>query len=591
MQLHILQRQYQPGSDFDPRPNAVQKWLEHLPVTNVGETTRLLYRALCEMNAQDLALQTRYKALELLRPSVCYVLEAMKKHIVGQSFPLPEKARKVAHLSQELLGELGDGYKIVIMQEIANGGHRDAGCLTTAIQRTLRSMGHQLLKAYQIYAPYPQGVWADIHQLYEYARRHDLHLQEIEDAHDPFPGSSSIENIYKQILLLALACPYRMRQGEVEQVYAKLTDWAAHSQLQPLVPQQPANGLFVVDLNIDEPPTYLVLRQQGGDAGRSLLLDSADLAEDIRQALADKRDHKPGNTLTENALRRLMLAWGVMPKRRFSRNKQHAKVSVAMGLSATHYFVGGEAAFSPAGGAPDDTDYEPRPQFQAEPIHAEQGQTPPLWELEPGIQEVGAIHATAASNSFISTSIQPEEPEGYDAREWKMINVSAGGYCLLWDSLENSRAQVGELVGLREQDEPDSFHWRLGVIRWMKSNTGLELGVQMLSPGAVAVGARPYPATSSEPHFTRALLLPEIPSLAQPATLLMPSPPFRLGGDAIVYSHGREVKVKLTKLVENTGTFAQFQFTTLETGKRKEPTETTQRSATDSEFDDLWDSI
>jgi hypothetical protein len=105
------------------------------------------------------------------------------------------------------------------------------------------------------------------------------------------------------------------------------------------------------------------------------------------------------------------------------------------------------------------------------------------------------------------------------------------------------------------------------------------------------VGARPYPATSQEPQFSRALLLPEIRALEQPATLLLTSPPFRTGGTAIVNSHGRDVKVKLHKMVENTGSFAQFQFVTLtdNSSPAKNPFQEEQEPTPAAELDEVWD--
>jgi len=47
-------------------------------------------------------------------------------------------------------------------------------------------------------------------------------------------------------------------------------------------------------------------------------------------------------------LRQLMLVWGVMPKRRYSRARYHSQIIVSMGLSSFHYFVSGEFAFNPA---------------------------------------------------------------------------------------------------------------------------------------------------------------------------------------------------------------------------------------------------
>jgi hypothetical protein len=177
------------------------------------------------------------------------------------------------------------------------------------------------------------------------------------------------------------------------------------------------------------------------------------------------------------------------------------------------------------------------------------------------------------------------------AQGWKMVNVSAGGYCLLWDNPETTRAQVGELLGIREESDPDTFHWRLGVIRWLKfaEKRGLELGVQMLSPGAVGIAARPERKTHTKnKNYTRGLLLPEIAPIQQRATLLLPSPPFKIGDTAVANCHGKDVRVKLTKLVENTGSFAQFQFEPLgEIEQQKRQSPLTTRKPRD--FDDIWD--
>lgn len=592
MQLHIQQRKPRENSSFDANPAAVARWVETLPVVNIGETARRLYEALGDLGQQDLSPAQRFKALELLRPQVFYVLDALKKHIVGQSFPLGDKARKVARLARELLRELGDGYKILVLEEVAGRGRRDTRTLTISLHRAMHCLAQLLLKAYQAYAPHPEGVWSDIHQLYRYSEAQELHRTPVQVEVPEGALPSSIETLYKQILLLALACPYRMRHGEAEEVQARLERWAEHSRLSPMALPGQHPGLFMSHLASDEPPIYRSLRHGGENDVLCRALDTTELAEDIRAALSTLPEEQPIPTPLQHTLRRLMLAWGVMPKRRFSRSQHSARVSVAMGLATTHYFVSGEAAFSPAAGNLGDAGYQEPPRFQAEPVSSERGRAPDAWELEPVPQHQDTPLQTPRPHRVeIPTGLDVTAEPDFQSHDWHMINVSAGGYCLLWDRQENSRAQVGELVGIRELDDPDLFHWRLGVVRWMKSNTGLELGVQMLSPGAVAVGARPYPAISQNPQFSRALLLPEIHALQQPATLLLSAPPFRVGGSAIINSHGREVKVKLHKMVENTGSFAQFQFVTLEETERatKNPFQEEEGPVTASDLDEVWE--
>lgn len=116
----------------------------------------------------------------------------------------------------------------------------------------------------------------------------------------------------------------------------------------------------------------------------------------------------------------------------------------------------------------------------------------------------------------------------------------------------------------------------------------MQLGVQMLSPGAVAVAALLENSSKADEKYMRGLLLPEVASIQQQATLLLPSPPFKAGDIARVNCQGKNIRVKLTKLVENTGSFAQFQFCSL--GEVSEPTVVKPvKTAKPTDFDDVWE--
>jgi hypothetical protein len=501
---------------------------------------------------------------------------------------------------------------VLVMEQIAGIGRKDKKLLITAIHRAVKQLSLVLLKAYQVYEPYPDGVWLELHSLYRYAENNNLHRSKVVEDQHPTRMPSTIADAYKQILLLALACPYRIRHGESEAVYAALEQWAPFSHLQPVDDVQ--GGLFATNLDADQPPSYLVLRDANENRNTCRVLNTQRLSEKVRQALAERASAgartKPG-MLRENTLRHLMLAWGVMPKRRFSRVKDHSQVIVAMGLSSIHYFVSGEVAFNDAAIGPDcynDLGATPGPHlqkpahFHAYRTHEDTGKQPDVWEMnyriegEPDPSNIELAVARAAADIQLDTS--------HCTQSWKMINVSAGGYCMLWDNPETTRAQVGELLGIREESDPDTFHWRLGVIRWLKyeEKRGLELGVQMLSPGAVAIAARMDTKTRSknkvrastragapgDEDYTRGLLLPEIASIQQRATLLLPSPPFNVGDTAIANCHGKDVGVKLTRLVENTGSFAQFQFESLgEIQAPKRPL--VAKNLKPKDFDDVWE--
>lgn len=570
-------------------------------MANIGETSKLLYEALTDLNHQDIPGQQRLKTLELLYQPVHYVTENLKKHFVGQPLPLAESNLKIAHLSREITHALATGYKVLVMEQIAGIGRKDKKLLITAMHRSVRLLGQVLLRAYQVYEPYPDSVWLELHSLYRYAEGNRLHKNKVLDESTPRRRTSTLTDAYKQVLLLALACPYRLRQNEVEEIYHALEDWSQYSDLRTV--GEDGDALFAVNLDCDQPPTYLVLRNCAEIRSTRRLLDTGRLAEQLRKALTERREPLSATSLRQvrtNTLRRLMLAWGVMPKRRFSRAKEHSQIIATMGLSSIHYFVSGEVAFNDAAVAPNcHSDlgigasaprFQDHARFQAESPGDEVGRLPDVWEMDYHIEGEALPSSTERAVARAASGVIHIDPS-HAAQSWKMVNVSAGGYCLLWDNPATTRAQVGELLGIREESDPDTFHWRLGIIRWLKfaEKRGLELGVQMLSPGAVAVAARADKKTraKNEGH-TRGLLLPEIASIQQRSTLLLPSPPFRVGDTTIVNCHGKDVRVKLSKLVENTGSFAQFQFESLGEIRqvtRKKPGKTPKPK----DFDDIWD--
>jgi len=297
-----------------------------------------------------------------------------------------------------------------------------------------------------------------------------------------------------------------------------------------------------------------------------------------------------------------MLAWGVMPRRRYSRVRDHAQVVVAMGLASIHYFVSGEVAFNNASvshecsnelGTTAGPAFNDQAEFKPRDLEIDQGKLPDIWEMDAakyhleGDERMSSTEvavARAAAGAHIDTS--------HSTHSWKMVNVSAGGYCLLWDNPETTRAQVGELVGIRENSDPNTFHWRLGVIRWLKfvKKRGLELGVQMLSPGAVGLAARLESSSRvKNQDFTRGLLLPEITTIQQAATLLLPSPPFMPGDVAVINCHGKDVRVRLTQLLENTGSFAQFRFESLGEVLQPKSLHASSRGSKKPDFDDIWE--
>ena len=179
----------------------------------------------------------------------------------------------------------------------------------------------------------------------------------------------------------------------------------------------------------------------------------------------------------------------------------------------------------------------------------------------------------------------------YD-KHWQIVNISSGGYCLRWNSTSPSRAQIGEPVALREKEPNGKDIWRVGVIRWMQfiRKSGLEIGVQVLSPKVYAASAQRSHRPQEEPFDC--LMLPGIKPLKQPASVLLPAHAFKAGDKLRIVVEEQQSEIRLNSIREHTGSFTQFQFTSLVEADRAAQEQKRKASGKNKdEYDEIWSSL
>ncbi|HYQ72485.1 MAG TPA: hypothetical protein VET88_11245 [Gammaproteobacteria bacterium] len=561
-----LPRRIKPGRlSFNTSAPAVQAWVDDLPLLNTDKTLAMVSSALDQINTLDIPPQQRHETLELLSTSVMCITDALRKAFLGKQLPLQENSLQQAIQVIELCNRMACGYRIVV----DDAGSIDAQrrLLGTAIHRAIRYLSEVMLTNYQIYVQYPAGLWGIIHALFGLAEELRLSTQLFTDNTLHTTSSSSIETIYKQGLLLSLACPYRLRQNEIHYVYNGLLDWARASRLYQASKTQKL-GLFAVNLRADLPPAYRALREDLQTNGNWRILDTSEMAHRMQQAISGKARSTGRATGLGDAqtMQRLMLAWGVMPKRKFSRYRKDASIRLVMGMNAIHRLAGTPAV-----------EKEDVQNGIAETIRDHQYLQDPTFERATRVnlsdgREIGAVQGSGTSDQLLRGAYSASGSGTNPVEVWKMENISAGGFCLLWDSESASCAQVGELVAILSHEENDNDTRQLGVIRWMKFTPahGLELGIQLLSPGAMAVWAYICEDDPRPSNKLQGVLLPEIKALRQPASLLLPSLPFRVGCISTLQYQGTTEAIILTRQIENTGAFAQYNFTPAEQATRSD---------------------
>ena len=551
MELQLPQRSKPGKQSFNTNREAVRTWIDGLPLVNTVKSLELIAAALEEINQLDLPVQNRLEVLESFVTPVISVTNALKKLYLGKPLPLEDINLGRATRVLDLYNRMATGYRILVSDLDAKGG--PDSILATALHRALRYLCEILLNNYQIYVQYPDGLWKTIHTLYVQAERHGITSRSVTDITLPSPEQSSIETIYKQILLLSLACPYRLRQNEMHHVYRALVVWVGSSHLYH-VNDVEARGLFATNLQSDEPPIYCTLKEGNFTEGQWRVLDTTGIADRMRAVLSEQSAATSNRPTTDNTgtLQRLMLTWGVMPKRRFSRYKKDAQIKLVVGLDSIHRLIaepvneqsGNDTGISEA---IDDSQYLQDPTIERETSFS----TEPSPDKQRNFTD-NLLQGAYSVNTSTEQNIE----------SWKMCDMSAGGYCLLWDSDSASSARVGELVALTGEEENNPNNWQLGVIRWMKftEEHGLELGIQMLSPGARAISAFVCKDNINTGDKIQGILLPEIKALKQQATLLLPSLPFRTGYSSTIEDAGKTEKIQLTRQLENTGSFSQYHY-------------------------------
>ncbi len=591
--LSVPNRQKPDKGAFSIRPRKVEQWIEGLPKANLGETARQVYQVLIETNQLDLPHQERTRFLESLREVVQYITDSMRKHFIGVAYPLPEKNQKIAAATREILIAMTTGYKIGIEDSLrSNYLFQDKKQLALLVHRAISYTGQTLLTSYQIYAPYPQKLWAEMHKLYSYAESHKLNRMTIPDYQHMYVDKSSIKAEYQRHLLLWLTSPYRLRQGEVTKVYHTLERWVKYCNLvKPAQPDDPAaDGQFGINLGKDQPPCPINQSNFTCPPANCRVLQTEKLAERLRHDIQKVEDvvtttltgiDMGRQDLSHDLLRRLSIAWRIETKRGFPRTNKHEDVQVAIGLSAIHLFLTDHHEESQH--IPNDP-FAHRAEFESSMVKSLSDENPDVWNMVyPDGKDVDLTKIVTEELAVAGESpAKTDRPPVYSAQDsqkhaeaslgsWLIINESASGYCLEYADGNSTKAQVGELVGIRRRNNEHSWKWGIGVIRWMKFNAQqeMQLGIEMLNPDAAAIGLRTAASESGEYNYQRSLLLPEIKAIKHPATLITAPVPWRVGNKLLLRILDKDVRVALTESVQNTGLFAQFQFEFLETDKAK----------------------
>jgi len=501
----------------------------------------------------------------------------------------------------------------------------DRKLLVIALHRALYYLGRVMLQTTLIYSPWPRNLWKDLNSLFAFAQQNRVHQVPIKMKLDDEEDISTIEDNYKALLIFAASTPYRMRQNHLLQLYKEARNWAPATELSIAEHETSSTGRFNINLLADEPPVHNALRSPA--SGRHVLVLDVrsllkQLREDFESAPLDNNLDLQGSKrmLGRPLLRQLIIAWNQPPERRFVRTRLNFELNVLCGLQALYESIA-EPLNKPTGlteqpiqtpspepqfptGASSPSPYPLSPDSALGTLSGDNLSLAPLGD--------GSLGGDSLSNdSYLNITQGPqselnddwtEEPSGgggsAEKRATSLVttrNESAGGYCIHWSSAENvPKVKVGELVGVASATQRKQFS--LGVVRWMRLHAGkqLDLGLQVISNNVEAAQLRTANAQASRrsanpPVNCLLLQVADNDPSSDVASVILNNVSFPVGTNLLLSHRGRERMIRLTKLIEFSSAFAQFQFAYADhrAEAETEPSEGNGRNR----FDDLWNNL
>jgi hypothetical protein len=499
----------EPGSGLNIaiKPKQIDAWLARLPYANPSEAATELTDYLATCVRTRVAGDRLDDLLERILPTADTLLDTLKEKYSAEGLPLPPNRQQAAELASRLMLEIGYICKLIILER-ANKRFQLFG--SKPVDRHLYILMLALRQVMEIsldtHQNPPAGIWQDIHQTYDYALASGF----ARGIPAGFADGLSVEDLYKAMLLLILADPFRIPKEELAPTKVIVEQLCELAELVPATDARRHGSAYAIDSDSDSPVIVMSRDSKVDESKWHLLLNTTQLVKRLSLMASQyaknsgvvQKEHPntPADLAHLELLHRLKMHWGGSVQRLGARHPRYesTRYEVCFGLTAIHK------------------------------------------RLEMG-------------NNNLLNSPLPSEARSHTCQ---LVNDSVGGLSLAKDRPIGFRLRIGELVAVRHRQ---ADQWGIGVVRWFRATrTGKAIfGIQLLAPRALGIRLKRHDNGEHLP----ALWLPATPSLRQGETLLAQAGRLSLGLEVSFTDESDcQRNVSLDKLAEFTSTIETFRF-------------------------------
>lgn len=536
------------------KPKSFRHWLMGLPAGNAKKSSQLVLQQLKIINQSRYPFSERSQLLDALRPTIRQLCLSLKQPLKRAQLPLSQENILTAHLIQNLLCEMAHGYKLIAneLMEKTTLKENDQLLLRESIYLSIQYLARRVIESYLIYASPQYDVWRELHQLYSFAEYEGIQNEPIDDPYPdyPLPIQYTIDLVYKRIVLVSLSAPYHLMQNEVEDIFYLVSAWTSVCEISDLEKKH-ISDQYGVDFATDMSPRYIPSSMEWQPVdGRIIDIDEVKtrLNNHTRKILRfnidddDFSEEEPPSSLKERQQRDMLLrltdAWHSSLARESAREDRGAKLRMALGLNACHFYCSNKALFTPE------------------------------------MDELRLISNNENKQTTVFANIYREalhkdrihESSSYPISPWQQHNISHTGIAISCDdSCQDMNVKVGEIISYLFESKT-GLRWQIGIVRWMHVNeeNNIDMGIMNLSNSAVPIAVKALGGLGKGTDYFRSLLVPKQVSINQLRSVIVPAMLYDIGTVLSVNMKTKLFYIKLTHLIISSGNVAMFEFDVLD---------------------------
>lgn len=479
-------------------PATCEQWLSKLQFTNLHAVHSLLRTQIDEFNRFPMRVLDRLNTLEKLRETVAIVQADYAKKLIAKKLPLSDEEFAILTAITGLWHGMLTGYQRCL-QDFMEGDtqlekHGVLLCHRFLLYGSLQIIEH-LRSGYE----FDGALWQQLHTLYSFTEGNGLQHEKISDALHGSGLPISCHTMYAKMLLTCHAKPAELTRAQLQLLDRWLTQWTQVITIERrcIVSKGDAPPLAV---NLSGNKGLQDLQQVAqSDQMRYLAMVPISKLLRVKSILLQQGQSPQQLELGEEFygvdcvafLHQLLHVWcDGSSDRSAERHNVTMSAKLASGYDAIYAYIANKPFKSSGSSTDNDT----------------------------------AAHKQIATigHTFTETNL----PDIDNLESWTIENESILGARLLRENKEGERIGNNQLMALRTKD---AHAFMLGIVSWrsVTQDGRLRMGMQYF-PGVAQACTLKIKGTGSSPEKpSPALLLPAMPSLKIPASLIIPRDAFQ----------------------------------------------------------------